>query len=123
MYYTGLDPMTGKPVYVPKGDKERRLQRALLQYFKPENYADVRTALETTEREDLIGSGPNCLISGESAEDIENGRIRILEEESRRKTPEKFGRRLSAASEVEETEEVRIDESGLLQITTIEYNK
>jgi uncharacterized radical SAM protein YgiQ len=62
MYHTGLDPMTGKPVYVPKGDKERRLQRALLQYFKPENYADVRTALELTHREDLIGSGSQCLI-------------------------------------------------------------
>jgi uncharacterized radical SAM protein YgiQ len=62
MYHTGLDPMTGKPVYVPKGDKERRMQRALLQYFKPENYADVRTALEQTHREDLIGSAPDCLI-------------------------------------------------------------
>jgi uncharacterized radical SAM protein YgiQ len=62
MYHTGLDPMTGHTVYVPKGDKERRLQRALLQYFKPENYADVRTALEMAVREDLIGSGPNCLI-------------------------------------------------------------
>jgi uncharacterized radical SAM protein YgiQ len=63
MYYTGLDPMTGKPVHVPKGDKERRMQRALLQYFKPENYADVRTALEQTHREELIGSGPGCLIA------------------------------------------------------------
>ena len=45
MYYTGLDPMSGEPVYVPRGDRERRLQRALLQYFKPENYADVREAL------------------------------------------------------------------------------
>jgi uncharacterized radical SAM protein YgiQ len=62
MYYTGLDPMTGKPVYVPKGDKERRMQRALLQYFKPENYADVYTAIEETHREELIGSGPQCLI-------------------------------------------------------------
>jgi uncharacterized radical SAM protein YgiQ len=62
MYHTGLDPMTGQPVYVPKGDRERRLQRALLQYFKPENYTDVRTALETAGREDLIGPGPDCLI-------------------------------------------------------------
>jgi uncharacterized radical SAM protein YgiQ len=62
MYYTGLDPMTGKSVYVPKGDKERRLQRALLQYFKPENYHDVRTALEQAHREDLIGDEPEYLI-------------------------------------------------------------
>ena len=46
MYYTGLDPMSGEPVYVARGARERRLQRALLQYFKPENYADVREALE-----------------------------------------------------------------------------
>jgi len=62
MYHTGLDPMSGEPVYVPKGARERRLQRALLQYFKPENYADVRAALEQADRLDLIGDGPECLI-------------------------------------------------------------
>jgi uncharacterized radical SAM protein YgiQ len=62
MYHTGLDPMSGEPVYVPKGARERRLQRALLQYFKPENYADVRAALEQANRLDLIGDGPQCLI-------------------------------------------------------------
>ena len=39
MYYTGIDPMSGREVYVPKGARMRRWQRALLQYFKPENYA------------------------------------------------------------------------------------
>ena len=62
MYYTGLDPMTGEAVYVARGGHERRLQRALLQFFKPENYADVREAVESCGREDLIGAGPNCLI-------------------------------------------------------------
>ena len=62
MYYTGLDPMSGEPVYVARGARERRLQRALLQYFKPENYADVRAALEEAGRLDLIGDGPECLI-------------------------------------------------------------
>ncbi len=62
MYYTGLDPMTGQSVYVPSGGRERRLQRALLQYFKPENYADVREALEQADRLDLVGDGPGCLI-------------------------------------------------------------
>ncbi len=62
MYYTGLDPMTGHSVYVPRGGRERRLQRALLQYFKPENYADVREALEQADRLDLVGNGPRCLI-------------------------------------------------------------
>jgi uncharacterized radical SAM protein YgiQ len=62
MYYTGLDPASGEPVYVPRGGRERRLQRALLHYFKPENYADVREALEEAGRPDLIGDGPECLI-------------------------------------------------------------
>jgi uncharacterized radical SAM protein YgiQ len=62
MYYTGLDPMSGKAVYVPRGVRERRWQRALLQFFKPENYDDVRGALEHAGRKDLIGDGPECLI-------------------------------------------------------------
>jgi uncharacterized radical SAM protein YgiQ len=62
MYYTGLDPMTREPVKVTKGLKDRRMQRALLQFFKPENYFEVRRALEQTGRHDLIGSGCDCLI-------------------------------------------------------------
>jgi uncharacterized radical SAM protein YgiQ len=62
MYYTGFDPMSGEEVYVAKGARQRRLQRALLQYFKPENYADVRAALVEAGREDLIGDRPECLI-------------------------------------------------------------
>ena len=62
MYHTGIDPMTGREVYVPKGARMRRWQRALLQYFKPENYAAVREALVEAGREDLIGAGPQCLI-------------------------------------------------------------
>ena len=62
MYHTGLDPMTGREVHVAKGARERKLQRALLQYFKPENYTDVRRALEQAGRTDLIGDGPECLI-------------------------------------------------------------
>ncbi len=60
-YYTGVDPLTGREVHVPRG-RERRLQKALLHYYKPENYADVRKALEEAGREDLIGPGRNCLI-------------------------------------------------------------
>ncbi len=62
MYYTGLDPMTREPVKVTKGLKDRRMQRALLQFFKPENYFEVRRALEQAGRHDLIGSGCDCLI-------------------------------------------------------------
>ena len=62
MYHTGLDPMTKEPVTVTKGLKDRRMQRALLQFFKPENWFEVRRALEQAGRQDLIGSGCDCLI-------------------------------------------------------------
>lgn len=62
MYHTGIDPMSGREVYVAKGMRERRMQRALLQFFKPENDALVREALQKAGRTDLIGSGPECLI-------------------------------------------------------------
>ena len=62
MYHTGIDPMTGREVHVAKGMRERRLQRALLQFFKPENDALVREALQKAGRTDLIGSGPECLV-------------------------------------------------------------
>ena len=62
MYHTGLDPMTKQEVRVTKGLRDRRMQRALLQFFKPENYFEVRRALEQAGRQDLIGSGCDCLI-------------------------------------------------------------
>lgn len=62
MFYSGIDPLTGREVYVPKSDKERRLQRALMQYFKPENAEDVRAALIEARREDLIGHGKGKLV-------------------------------------------------------------
>ncbi|MBL9081858.1 MAG: YgiQ family radical SAM protein [Planctomycetales bacterium] len=62
MYYTGLDPMTMKPVYTAQHLRDRKLQRALLQFFKPENYFEVRRALEQAGRQDLIGDGCDCLI-------------------------------------------------------------
>jgi uncharacterized radical SAM protein YgiQ len=61
MYYTGLDPFTLRPVHVPRG-REKRIQRALLRYRDPRNYALVREGLEMAGRKDLIGDGPNCLI-------------------------------------------------------------
>ncbi len=67
MYYTHLDPMTGKPVYVPDTPQEKRMQRALLQYFKPENRRLVIEALERCGRTDLIGRGPQCLVTPDAA--------------------------------------------------------
>lgn len=61
MYHSGLDPLTMNEVYVAKGARERSMQRALLQYNKPENRALVIEALRTAGRTDLIGSGPECL--------------------------------------------------------------
>ncbi|MEK7721653.1 MAG: DUF3362 domain-containing protein, partial [Elusimicrobiota bacterium] len=54
IYFTGLDPFTLEPVYVPKKETERRLQRALLQYYKPENKPLIRKALRKINRPDLI---------------------------------------------------------------------
>ena len=63
MYYTGLDPFTGEEVFVAEAIlRDRKLQRALLQFFKPENYFEVRQALSAAGRADLIGSGCDCLI-------------------------------------------------------------
>jgi len=62
MYYTGLDPRTMKPVYVPKNPHEKAMQRALIQYRDPKNYSLIREALELADRTDLIGNGPGCLI-------------------------------------------------------------
>ncbi len=62
MYYTGLDPRTMKKVFVPKTAKEKAMQRALMQYKKPQNYRLVKEALTIAGREDLIGDERHCLI-------------------------------------------------------------
>jgi len=63
MFHTGIDPETMKPVRVAKRPGDRALQRALLQFFLPENYFEVKKALKQAGREDLIGDGPDCLIA------------------------------------------------------------
>ena len=62
LYYTGIDPFSKKPVTVAKGMRDRKMQRALMQFFKPENWFTVREALIEAGRQDLIGSGCDCLI-------------------------------------------------------------
>ena len=62
MFYTGLNPMTLQPVDVPKTPHEKALQRAMLQYFLPQNRALVIEVLRKTHRTDLIGNSPKCLI-------------------------------------------------------------
>ena len=62
MYYTGLNPQTMEPVYIPRSMHEKAMQRALIQYRSPKNHALVEEALRLAHREDLIGYGPKCLI-------------------------------------------------------------
>ncbi len=72
MYYTEIDPRTGKKVYVPKNPHEKAMQRALMQYRVPANYDLVKEALIKAGREDLIGFTPHCLIRPQKP--IEDGR-------------------------------------------------
>ena len=65
MFYTGIDPLTMKKVYVATDYHEKQLQRALLQYNRPQNAPLVREALIKLGREDLIGFGPECLVRPE----------------------------------------------------------
>ena len=62
MYYTGLVPFTKKPVTMAKNLRDRKLQRALMQFFKPANDFEVREALLQAGRADLIGAGCDALI-------------------------------------------------------------
>ena len=62
MYYTGIDPRTGKSVYVPKDPHEKAMQRALIQYKNPANRELVKEALKKAGRGDLIGPDRKCLI-------------------------------------------------------------
>ncbi len=62
MYYTEINPLTMKQIYVPKSKLDKAMQRALLQYRSPKNYDLVEKALILAKREDLIGFGPKCLI-------------------------------------------------------------
>ncbi|MCI0329511.1 MAG: DUF3362 domain-containing protein [candidate division Zixibacteria bacterium] len=69
-FFTGLDPLSGLPVYVPARTSERKVHRAILKHYEPENYERVRRALIAVRRRDLIGKGAEALIdfpSGTSA--------------------------------------------------------
>ncbi|MGN1097801.1 MAG: YgiQ family radical SAM protein [Clostridia bacterium] len=71
MFYTGIDPRTMKRVYVPRDPHEKAMQRALLQWSRPENYNLVREALIKANRRDLIGFGEKCLIKPQIKENHE----------------------------------------------------
>ncbi len=65
MYYTGINPLNMKPVYTPTDYHDKQMQRALLQFNRPQNYRLVREALKAAGREDLIGNSPSCLVRAE----------------------------------------------------------
>ena len=88
MFYTGLDPYTLQEVYIPKTEEEKSMQRALLQYFIPENKPKVIKALIAAGRRDLIGSGKNCLVTpmpGQSAKPRQNTKKNKFSRYSRKK--------------------------------------
>jgi uncharacterized radical SAM protein YgiQ len=96
IYYTGVNPLNGEQIFVPKKLRERRLQKALLMYHKPENYHDIKTALHEARREDLIGSGTNCLIASypPKAESLRRtSQVKRLQKQNEREKKEKAQRR------------------------------
>src|SRR5262249_52848082 len=76
MYYTGIDPFTKEEVYIARQLRDRKAQRALLQFFKPENYFTVREALIQAGRADLIGGGCDCLIPAQPPKEAIEARRR-----------------------------------------------
>ncbi len=76
MYHTGIDPFTKQAVYVARGLRDRKMQRALMQFFKPENYFLVREVLIQAGRQDLIGNGCDCLIPAHPPKEAIEGRRR-----------------------------------------------
>ena len=76
MYYTGINPDTGKPIYVPKDKREKMMQRALMQWRKKSNYDLVHEALVEAGRRDLIGFTEGCLIKPTKEEAIANAKAR-----------------------------------------------
>ncbi len=73
MYYTGIDPRTKRPVYIPDNPHEKAMQRALIQYRNPENYKLIREALIKAGREDLIGFDRHCLIRPKGSDKKDTG--------------------------------------------------
>src|SRR5438046_6254325 len=82
-YYTGIDPFTKQQVYVAKGLRDRKMQRALMQFFKPENWFTVREALIEAGRQDLIGNGCDCLIPAQPPKEALEARRQRANEATR----------------------------------------
>ena len=95
MYYTGINPLTKKQVYVCTDYHEKQLQRALLQYARPENANLVREALRIAGREDLIGTTAECLVRPAFGERF-GGEFKKAKKSH--KTPQGAGKRATSSS-------------------------
>lgn len=96
MFYTGIDPRTGKSVYIPRDPHDKAMQRALLQFKRKENFPLVREALRKAGREDLIGTSRNCLVPPEgvkTAAEYAQIRREKKEREQRREERNAHGKR------------------------------
>lgn len=96
MFYTGLDPRTMQPVYVPRSSHEKELQRALIQYRNPKNYSLVMEALKLANRMDLIGFDKKCLVRPVQREDSRKEAVKQMEHVKKktiRNVHKKHGRR------------------------------
>jgi hypothetical protein len=83
IWYTGIDPFTKQEAFVAHHLRDRKLQRALMQFFKPENYFLVREALIQAGRKDLIGSGCGCLIPAQPPREALEARRRQANQAAR----------------------------------------
>jgi Domain of unknown function (DUF3362) len=83
MYYAGVDPFSGQEVHVARHLRDRKLQRTLLQFFKPENYFEVRQALLQAGRGDLIGGGCDALIPAQAPQEAPRARREHADEATR----------------------------------------
>jgi uncharacterized radical SAM protein YgiQ len=72
MFYSGFDPETMQYVYTPTTMREKRRQRALMQFKRPEFQGRVRKALREAGRSELIGKGPQALVPPGNEEDWED---------------------------------------------------
>ncbi len=102
MYYTGLNPLTGKPVHVTTDYHEKQLQRALLQYNRPANAPLIREALRLVGRTDLIGNRPECLVRPEGASrPADKGDHRQKSFDSKKKKPSSRAAETNRSSKAE----------------------
>ena len=98
MFYTGMNPLTMERVYVPRSPQEKAMQRALLQYRRPQNHALVRRALHIAGREDLIGYGKRCLVPPAGAQPPRRSASGKSAAAPQQKAPAKGKKQASAAN-------------------------